>query len=284
MVKFKNINLSFPVNTSFEGMPHLEQVCSYPLNSPGRNTGSVRKKWVIEYHSKFAGNIHINSSGGPRFERDKGTIHLYPPELFYGEDTTKAHFPLQENYVIFTIDKNLAFENLVKNKFNFAVFNDHEEIVGRIFRDMADTCETYGEKGYWRLYSLLMECIHLLITSHRINEYKFEIREEYHPENRFSHQVDNYLMRNLHRKISISEIASHMTTSESSLNHKFKKETGKSPIERLHELRINLAKSMLLKGKTLKNIAMETGFYDEYYLSKVFKKITGVSPGKFKNT
>jgi AraC-like DNA-binding protein len=73
-----------------------------------------------------------------------------------------------------------------------------------------------------------------------------------------------------------------MMVSESTLNHKFKAETGVSPITRLNELRIDYAKGLLLKGKVLKNIAAEAGFYDQYYFSKMFKQITGTSPGKYK--
>jgi AraC-like DNA-binding protein len=75
-----------------------------------------------------------------------------------------------------------------------------------------------------------------------------------------------------------------MKVSESSLNHRFKEETGISPIARLIEIRLEFAKSLLLKGEKLVNIADMTGFYDEYHLSKAFKKKFGISPKTFRKT
>ena len=34
-------------------------------------------------------------------------------------------------------------------------------------------------------------------------------------------------------------------------------------------------------GKTIKDVARETGFGDYYYFLKAFKRVTGVSPGAF---
>jgi AraC-like DNA-binding protein len=74
-----------------------------------------------------------------------------------------------------------------------------------------------------------------------------------------------------------------MKVSESSLNHRFKNDTGISPIARLIEIRMEFAKSLLLKGEKLTTIADMTGFHDEYHLSKTFKKQIGLSPRAFKN-
>lgn len=46
-------------------------------------------------------------------------------------------------------------------------------------------------------------------------------------------------------------------------------------------MRIEFAKTLLLKGQTLKAIAAETGFCDPFHLSKTFKQVTGHSPRQF---
>lgn len=65
----------------------------------------------------------------------------------------------------------------------------------------------------------------------------------------------------------------------------FKKRIGCSPMEYLMELRIRRAKDLLLENKKFKKnisqIAMMSGFPDQYYFSKVFKQRVGCSPREF---
>jgi YesN/AraC family two-component response regulator len=65
----------------------------------------------------------------------------------------------------------------------------------------------------------------------------------------------------------------------------FKKETGQSLNNYLIEKRIEHAKNLLsfhyYNAVTVKCIAIQVGYIDQYYFSKVFKKFTGVSPKKW---
>lgn len=64
----------------------------------------------------------------------------------------------------------------------------------------------------------------------------------------------------------------------------FKKKYGKSPNEYLNYVRINHAKQSLLKSNdSLRTIAQEVGFKDEFYFSRKFKSGTGMSPSFYIN-
>lgn len=53
----------------------------------------------------------------------------------------------------------------------------------------------------------------------------------------------------------------------------------------LRQLRIELACSLLLTtSQPLKVIAEEVGFCDEYYFSRVFRRLRGLPPGAFRQT
>ena len=70
---------------------------------------------------------------------------------------------------------------------------------------------------------------------------------------------------------------------EDYLRKLFKKDFGITPNEYLIKLRIDKAK-ILLRNEThnpVSQVALSCGFYDMHYFSRVFKKITGVSPNQY---
>ncbi|MEJ8306279.1 AraC family transcriptional regulator [Saccharibacillus sacchari] len=61
----------------------------------------------------------------------------------------------------------------------------------------------------------------------------------------------------------------------------FKQMTGDSPIRHLNKLRIEAAKRELLLGSSpIQAIAKQSGFEDEYYFSRKFSELSGVSPSR----
>lgn len=78
-------------------------------------------------------------------------------------------------------------------------------------------------------------------------------------------------------------LAEMIGTSPRSLSRKFKQSTGTSPIDYLIQFRLFKAKEMLLQtDATLDEIAVGIGYPDGYYLGRMFKKNTGLSPLQFK--
>ncbi len=66
------------------------------------------------------------------------------------------------------------------------------------------------------------------------------------------------------------------------LNRQFKKWTGQTIFQYLNNTRIARARQLLLTGYyTIEEVAAQTGFCDVYYFSKMFKKHTGTTPGKY---
>ena len=61
----------------------------------------------------------------------------------------------------------------------------------------------------------------------------------------------------------------------------FKKELGLPPHVYLTQLRLQEAKHLLAQGDSLAETAAAVGFYDQSALSRHFKKIYGVTPGRY---
>ncbi|MCR4713467.1 MAG: helix-turn-helix domain-containing protein [Treponemataceae bacterium] len=93
-----------------------------------------------------------------------------------------------------------------------------------------------------------------------------------------------YLNVNAGSQISRWKLADSVHVSEDYLTRIFHKETGLSPWEYLNRYRIFLASQLLLHtNSTVYDVAEKCGFQDQAYFCRVFKKIHGVPPGKFRS-
>jgi AraC-like DNA-binding protein len=83
----------------------------------------------------------------------------------------------------------------------------------------------------------------------------------------------------LAEKITVSDICRAVNSNASTLNFKFRRETGMSCGEYIMSERMKKARH-LLTGSTynITEIAARCGFDNVYYFSNAFKKIHGVSP------
>ena len=66
--------------------------------------------------------------------------------------------------------------------------------------------------------------------------------------------------------------------------HLFKEMTGFSPGQYLTRERTRLACDYLLQGRSVKETCFKVGYADQYYFSRVFKKIMNQTPTEFKKT
>ena len=282
MKKIINIALAFPEKQISGVSPAVNSVHVYPLRLSSVGNFINPSNWALEYHSKDAGFIELRNQPGKWYKRQANSVHIYAPGCYYREDTRQADLPLEENYFLFTGGNECGFECLIDPDQLFAVLSDPEGKVGGLTRKAGELCEDNGERAFWKVQSLFMKIIQLLTSAQKTGDGKWMIGGADN-EISFSDEVETYLRKNIAENIKTSDIARYMKVSESSLNHKFKNDTGISPIARLIEIRMDFAKSLLMKGEKLTTIADMTGFYDEYHLSKTFKKQTGLSPRQFKN-
>lgn len=88
-----------------------------------------------------------------------------------------------------------------------------------------------------------------------------------------------YMNEQIDRNISLQELASQCGLSLSHYCLVFKKHSSCTPLVYFTRLKIQKACNMLdLTGKTIKEIAHTLGFEDQYYFTRVFKKIMGLPP------
>lgn len=98
--------------------------------------------------------------------------------------------------------------------------------------------------------------------------------------------VQNIFFENFRdRDFSIREVEQTSGMSEVHFRRLFKSLHGMSPQQFLLSLRINAAKELLLSSDmSLKEISESSGFSDNCYFSRIFRKKTGFSPSEYRKT
>lgn len=92
-----------------------------------------------------------------------------------------------------------------------------------------------------------------------------------------------FLHQNYMRPITRWEIAEAVGVSEDYISRVFNRELNISPWDYLNRYRVLQAKNLLLKTTdTIGVIAHQVGFKDQAYFSRVFHKVTGISPQAFR--
>jgi AraC-like DNA-binding protein len=93
-----------------------------------------------------------------------------------------------------------------------------------------------------------------------------------------------YMQNNLNENLRLEDFARAAGMSISHFSARFRRQTGQSPIAYFIQLRMRLACRLLdLSGKPVKTVAMEIGYRDPYYFSRLFKKSMGISPEKYRD-
>lgn len=84
---------------------------------------------------------------------------------------------------------------------------------------------------------------------------------------------------NLHRKLSLKDIAQSAPLSPGRLRPLFKAQTGMTPIRYLRRLRLQKAKRLLeTSGLSVKEIAAQVGLSDVSHFVRDFEKACGLAP------
>jgi len=90
-----------------------------------------------------------------------------------------------------------------------------------------------------------------------------------------------FLQENYTGTASMEELAKCCSVSVSALEKGFGKRFGMTPVAYRNSLRVRRAVQLLASGHTIEEAAVQTGFSDRYYFTKIFKRITGQTPGAF---
>lgn len=92
-----------------------------------------------------------------------------------------------------------------------------------------------------------------------------------------------FMKKNIDKQLSLDDLAQAVHLSASHYSFLFRKRTGFSPIEHFNHLKVQKACQFLLfTNLRIKEIADKLGVEDQYYFSRMFSKIMGISPAGYR--
>lgn len=98
-------------------------------------------------------------------------------------------------------------------------------------------------------------------------------------------KAHNFIMQNFKHELDVNACAEHVGMTTTSFCRFFKKHSNVTFSVYLNYLRINLSQKLLRNTQMpIKEIAFECGYESIVYFNQKFKKLTGVSPKKYRET
>lgn len=117
---------------------------------------------------------------------------------------------------------------------------------------------------------------------HRFIQNTFDFAQIKHSDVVF--KAMEYIRQNYDRKLSLDDIASHVYLSRSYLSSLFREETGQTLFSYINQVRVEKSKLFLMDPSiSLASVAAMCGFEDQSYFTKVFRKITSLSPKQYRD-
>lgn len=177
--------------------------------------------------------------------------------------------------------------------------------LGQVFEEIRKSGRGYREAGLRRAFEKLMEQFLKIerkgiITELHVWERLFACRTIGEVETLFfqvirvalpEDMVQNVVVKRIlllvaneygNPELSIPYICERLGVGKSRACGVFKEETGKTINEYITEYRMNKAKQYLYEDLSLEDVARLTGYSDSNYFSKLFKKVTGVTPTSYR--
>lgn len=235
-------------------------------------------------------------------------IHILSPGVICLNEKDSLKFPCNSKSECQTfffnprfLNKNLNFQNIrekgmgvesevLENRMLIRTFTESEEkgfyrhLSPENFNRICELMENSRnqlenqETGWWpcKTRSFLMELLFLLAqifeTTGKSEEIVRPVSQDFKP-------ILDYINREYSSKITLATLCAEFGTNRTSLNKKFKEETGLSAIAYLINLRLRIAFAMLQDTDLpVSEISERTGFADSTHFERLFKKQYSLLP------
>lgn len=153
------------------------------------------------------------------------------------------------------------------------------EYVGELLREAI--AESERREPGWQIVAMGKAMGFLTHLTRAFQDVKSVSMEAEKPE--LLDQVMAYIEANLARKITLEDVARSFFVSESTISQTFRKKMGVSFYRCVTQRRLIGAKSLILAGVTLEDVARQVGFSDYSAFYRAFRQEYGISPRRYRS-
>ena len=264
----------------------MEAMCSYSevmeLRNIGVNaTGSIgrhchRDEGVFEFH------YFLDGSGF--FSNAEVSYPVKPGELFFSrphENHDAKEDPNGPRMVVY----NLSFH---------ARDGGDEGFVALLNRQFQASALLSIGKGYGLLFEDLRrkmaspDPLFRLSALHRFLAFAYEILggqvKDRHPRGQlYVDEALQVMQASITGALHLDVLVKHLGIEKSYFIRLFKQDTGLPPVRYFLNMKMDAARNSLRDGdKSIRQVAAELGYEDEFYFSRQFKAVVGQSPSEFR--
>ena len=222
----------------------------------------------IEYVEKGTGTVHIDGKTFNPCEGDSYILHKGLEQHYYSDKKD----PWQKVFVNLSgslLDSLVEGYNL-KDMYCFKGLDIRRELY-----EITELAKKNQEDHTEDIICIINRIFYKMRESVKDDSHVSEIAEK----------MKDYLTTHALEKFRIESLCNYVSRSESQTIKIFKEAYGITPYAYVLNKKISLAKGMLVNTNlSVKQIAYNLSFTDEYYFSNVFKNKVGVSPGKYRKT
>lgn len=257
-----------------------------------RTAYSTHEKWDISNHRHSSYELHLVLEGTCKFLIDSTEVSLYADDFLIIN-------PQQMHKLLY------ASADLAKFVMAFELTINTSDIDGQFIKKAFASCQSttiyHSQQDLRRYVDQMMikvredepGCISdisaylqlLCLSCARSILPKDEDLDPYSPQLRTNMYVEsarNYIKDNACNGIVSSDVSQHINISEKQLNRILISNLNTTVAKLIEEEKMNRLRQLLLSEDTLETVAEKVGFSNAYNMSRFFKRLEGMAPGKYR--
>ncbi|OGF50203.1 MAG: hypothetical protein A2231_01840 [Candidatus Firestonebacteria bacterium RIFOXYA2_FULL_40_8] len=261
--------------------PRLNYLAKHELSGDWVVPLQKSDNYTISYIQEGKAIIKI---GKKRFKAEKGCIFIYKPHQIYGGESVKNYHYQTISIQVDFADEEFHHKAIKSGWKDINYFPPEDNWKMRKVLDVLVKEAEKKDKNPLLIKNYLMELFAV------INEYienKLKSKKGKKKGNSLMAETclkaKAFMENNCGRRLLIRDIASEVSLSPFRFAHIFKEYAGVAPVEYLIKTRIDKAKKLLkTTEKTVSEIADASGFSDQNYFTRIFKKLEKITPSEYR--